>query len=428
MFLSAGRGGNESGLSHTYVVHYSEVALKGNNRPEFVRSLRRNIRRALLSAGDVVVESKDGRLLVNTNADEEEACRALSKVFGVAWFSRADVVESEYRKIREAVLSRAHAKRESTFRIVVRRTDKSFSPHSMEMERRLGEEVIKSTGMRVDLSHPAESVHVDIIRGRALVYSDKTQGPGGLPVGTAGRVVHLFSGGIDSPVAAWLLMKRGCTPVYLHFYLAPTPAYVMESKVLRLVKILSVFSGKSTLLLVPFANYQLATAEVPNDLEPSLFRRFMRITAEILASRFGASAISTGDCLSQAASQTLWNLRTFDSGSSLLVLRPLLSYDKNEVIQLARRIGTYEPSIEEYRDCCAIITRHPRTRSKNDLILRYSDRLRFKELAEASLRGGTLVTYNPVSGGLKVAPLAEVNGQPPEASLGAGTNHHEAGL
>ncbi len=403
-------------MNHTYVVHYSEVALKGKNRPEFVRSLRRNIKKAVSAAGEASVELRDGRFLVNVDADREDVEHRLSKVFGVAWFAASSVVEPDYAKIREAVLARAHAGVGGTFRVAVRRTDKTFQPGSMELERRLGEDVVRDTGRRVDLSHPEESVHVDVIRGKALVYSDRAKGPGGLPVGTAGRVIHLFSGGIDSPVAAWLLMKRGCVPVYLHFYLAPAATYAFDSKVVKLVKVLSAYSGKSTLLLVPFADYQIATAAVPNDLEPSLFRRFMRITAETLAPRLGASAISTGDCLSQAASQTLWNLRTFDSGSSLSVLRPLLSYDKDEVIQLARKIGTYELSLEEYKDCCAIITRHPRTRTRNDVILGYSDRLGFRELAETTVKGGTLVTYNPVSDELKSAPLAEMKAGPRAAS------------
>jgi thiamine biosynthesis protein ThiI len=406
MFFGGSRG-RVMVLSRTYVVHYSEVALKGKNRPEFVRALRRNIRRALLPASDVKVESKDGRLLVTTNADPRNAGLALSKVFGIAWFSEVRVVQSEYANIKEAVLSRLQDGSARTFRIVVRRTDKSFSPGSMEMERRLGEEVVDRTVRTVDLTNPEESVHVDIMHGKTLLYFDRVRGLGGLPVGTAGRIVHLFSGGIDSPVAAWLLMKRGSIPVYLHFYLAPAPAQALESKVVKIIRVLSAYSGRSTLLLVPFARYQLATAEVREDLEPSLFRRFMRITAELLAPRLRASAISTGDCLSQAASQTLWNLRSFDSGSSLPVLRPLLTYDKEEVIQLARKIGTYDLSIEDYKDCCAIITRHPRTRAKSDVILKFSERLHFEDLAEDSLRGSTLVTYNPASKSLKVRPLAE---------------------
>ncbi len=394
-------------LPNTYVVHYSEVALKGKNRPEFMRSLRRNIKKAVSPLGEVSVELKDGRYLVVTPASPAEVEERLSKVFGVSWFAPAAVVGQDHARIREAILAVAGGGN-GTFKVAVRRTDKTFGPGSMEMERRLGEAVVKSTGRKVDLSHPAESLHVDVIRGGALVYSNKSRGPGGLPVGTAGRVMHLFSGGIDSPVAAWLLMKRGCVPVYLHFYLAPTPDYPLGSKVVKLLKVLSSYSGKSTLLLVPFAEYQLATSDAPADLEPSLFRRFMRMTAEALASRFGASAISTGDCLSQAASQTLWNIGTFDKGSSLPILRPLLSYDKDEVIQLARSIGTYELSIEEYKDCCAIITRHPKTRTRDDVIGRYAERYRFGELVEASVKRGTVVSYSPLKDALRTSPIGEL--------------------
>lgn len=261
--------------------------------------------------------------------------------------------------------------------------------------------------MKVDLTDPEVVIRVDVTRSNAFVYSNKTPGPGGLPVGTAGRVMHLFSGGIDSPVAAWLLMKRGCVPVYLHFYLAPTPRNALESKVTKQVKALSAYGGKSTLVLAPFAEYQLATADAPGDLEPSLFRRFMRMTAEALAPPFGAAAISTGDSLSQAASQTLWNLASFDHGSTLPILRPLLAYDKDEIISLARRISTYDLSIEEYKDCCAIITRHPRTRVKSALLDDYVRRLELQDLVQEVLRGATLVSYNPVGDVLRSADLAD---------------------
>jgi len=203
------------------------------------------------------------------------------------------------------------------------------------------------------------------------------------------------------------MMKRGTRPVYLHFYLAPTPQAAVESKITRLVKVLSAYEGRSTLVLVPFADYQLATIGVPGELEPSLFRRFMRMTAEGLAPRFGAAAVSTGDSLSQAASQTLWNIASFDDGSSLPVLRPLLTYDKDEIINLARRIGTYELSLEEYKDCCAMITRHPRTRVKGNVLSDYIVTLGLQDLVWGSIGKATLVTYNPAMGALKVTPLAD---------------------
>jgi thiamine biosynthesis protein ThiI len=393
-------------MADTYVVHYSEVALKGKNRPEFVRVLRRNLARSLLSSHPDV-ESRDGRLFVTTDTEPAEVAQKLSKVFGVAWFAKAELVDADYEKIEGAALDAARASRARTFMIDARRADKRFPLGSMELARRLGSAVASETGMGVDLSNPGLRIHVDVIRRQALIYASRSQGPGGLPVGTAGRVMHLFSGGIDSPVAAWLLLKRGVRPVYLHFYVAPTHEGPMHSKVIRLVRVLSAWSGKSTLVMIPFAEYQLAAAEVPGELEPSLFRRFMRMTAERLAPRFGASGVSTGDSLSQAASQTLWNIGVFDRGSSLPVLRPLLSYDKEEVVSLARRIGTYELSLEEYKDCCAIVTKHPRTRAKAAKIDEYVEGLDFENLLSRSIESASLASYNPASDEVKVAPLRE---------------------
>ena len=390
----------------TFVVHFSEVALKGKNRPEFVRALRRNISRSLEGL-EPQVRLAEGRFFVSAEGPPEEIFRRLGGVFGVAWFSSASIVEPQYEKILSKVLEASRYAKGKTFKIEPRRSDKNFALSSHDLAVKLGAEVAKETNMEVDLSNPDVSLRVDVTRGSAVVYSDKQPGPGGLPVGTSGRVLHLFSGGIDSPVAAWLLMKRGCVPVYLHFYLAPTPQAALESKIFRLVKLLSAYSGKSTLVLLPFAEYQIATASAPGDLEPSLFRRFMRMTAEALVPRFGATAIGTGDSLSQAASQTLWNIASFDHGASVPILRPLLTYDKEEIVSLARKISTYDLSLEEYKDCCAIITRHPKTRVKPELISEYARRLDFRELVLKTLDSATLASYNPVGDVTKASSLAE---------------------
>ena len=393
-------------MTGKYVVHYSEVALKGNNRPEFVRALRKNINRALSGLEHRVTYS-EGRFVVDADGTTEEVCGRLSSVFGVSWFAPVSNVRQDYDEILRAALRLGEGSEATSFRIAPRRTDKTFPMSSQELAVRLGAEVAKSTGMAVDLSDPDLTIHVDVMKGSALVYSDRSKGPGGLPLGTAGRTIHLFSGGIDSPVAAWLLMKRGTRAVYLHFYLAPTPQTALESKIVRLVKVLSTYEGRSTLVLAPFAEYQLATAGVPPELEPTLFRRFMRMTAEAVAPRFGASAVSTGDSLSQAASQTLWNLASFDEGCSLPILRPLLTYDKDEIVALARRIGTYDLSLEEYKDCCAIITRHPRTRLKGTVVSEYVQRYGLQGLVWKTLDASTLVTYNRRTGSLKNTRLVE---------------------
>jgi len=393
-------------MGGTYVVHFSEVALKGKNRPEFVRVLRRNLTRSLRGHRPEV-RLADGRFIVRAEGQEQEVSRRLRSTFGVAWFSPVALVEPEYQQILAQVLEAARSVEAKTFKIEPRRSDKTFPLSSHDLAVKLGAAVAEETGMSVDLSNPDVSLRLDVTKSNALVYSGKQTGPGGLPVGTAGRVLHLFSGGIDSPVAAWLMMKRGCVPVYLHFYLAPTPEPALESKVLKLVRALSAYCGKSTLVLVPFAEYQVATADVPGDLEPSLFRRFMRMTAEALVPRFGATAISTGDSLSQAASQTLWNMAAIDQGTTVPILRPLLTYDKEEIVSLAKRISTYDLSLEEYKDCCAIITRHPRTRVKPDLVSDYARRLGFNDLLLRTLDAATLVSYNPAGDVTKASALAE---------------------
>jgi tRNA uracil 4-sulfurtransferase len=396
-------------MAETYVVHYSEIALKGKNRPEFTKMLRHNLHRALWGL-EPEVTIRDGRLVVTSKAGREVVEPRLSRIFGVSWFAHCDLVAQDYEAILASVLGLSKEPASSTFKIEVRRSDKSFGNSSGELAARLGSEVVEKVGKKVQLSDPGLTVHVDVVRGAALVYTERHRGPGGLPLGSSGRVMHLFSGGIDSPAAAWLMMKRGCRPVYVHFYLAPTPDYAINSKILKLVRTLSQYGGKSTLLLVPFSEYQLATLGAPRDLEPSLFRRFMRVTAELLAPRFHAFGISTGDSLSQAASQTLWNLRAMDEGSSLPMLRPLLTYDKEEVVDLAKRLGTYEASLEEYKDCCAIVTRHPKTRVKPEVVSRYAEALRFSELAARSMERGTMVSYSPWTSSTKVVPLAQATG------------------
>jgi tRNA uracil 4-sulfurtransferase len=397
-------------LPSTFVVHFSEVALKGKNRPEFVRALRKNLARSLWGMKPEVRHS-DGRLIVTADGTSEEISGRIGATFGVAWFSPVTVVDSDMQKIQAAVLGMARGASGKTFKVAARRSDKGFPVKSQVIATQLGAALVERTGMKVDLSDPDVVFHVDVTRTGTMVYFKKQAGPGGLPVGTAGRVMHLFSGGIDSPVAAWALMKRGCIPVYVHFYLAPTPAAALDSKITRLVKVLSAYGGKSTLVLVPFAEYQLETAGSAGGLEPSLFRRFMRMTCETVAPWFGASAISTGDSLSQAASQTLWNLAAFDSGSTLPILRPLLSLDKEEIISQARKISTYDISLEEYKDCCAIITRHPKTRVRAETISDAVADLGLEKLMLRVIEDSTLATYNPATDELKSAPLADSMGQ-----------------
>jgi thiamine biosynthesis protein ThiI len=201
-------------------------------------------------------------------------------------------------------------------------------------------------------------------------------------------------------------MKRGCRPVYLHFYVAPSADPIVHSKIGDLVRRLSQSGEESRLILIPFSPYQLATTDLPPEFEPVVFRRFMRMVAESLASSLGFPAISTGDNLAQVASQTLQNIACIDSGSSLPTLRPLLAYDKDEIIRLARQVGTYETSILEYKDCCSIVSRHPRTRMKIEDVDESSRRLGFDELATKCISLGSMATFRDDA--VELRPLSEV--------------------
>lgn len=298
------------------VVHYGEIGTKGANRQVFEASLRRNILSALAPMGGAGIRMVDNRFLVFLEDEKVPTAKEfLVKVFGIVWFAQVEGAVLSYPEIKKTALRvLADSRRDMSFRVSVRRPNKSFEMNSQELARKLGEDVVEALGMRVDLSHPDVTLFVDVISDEALVYREQIRGPGGLPVGVSGKVLHLLSGGIDSPVAAWLMMKRGCRPVYLHFYVAPAAEPIVESKIGELVRRLSQTGEESRLILIPFSPYQVATTDMPQEFEPTAFRRFMRMVAESLASSMGLLAVSTGDNLAQVASQTLQNIVCIDSG------------------------------------------------------------------------------------------------------------------
>lgn len=391
------------------VVHYDEIGTKGNNRSVFERCLERNL---MSSLGDVPVskvEKVNQRFLIEVERERlPEALVRASRTFGVAWLAEVRVTSLAYESIRDGALELAgegRVAKKSSFRVDARRANKEFPLNSHELSVRLGDDIRKATGLEVDLSGAELSLRVDVLDDRCLVYTEKKKGPGGLPVGVSGEVIHLISGGIDSPAAAWLMMKRGCTPIYLHFYVAPDPKLVLETKIPKILRTLATYSGKCALILLPFSAYQVSCAGVPSENEPVLFRHFMRLVAEKLANEFHADGISTGDNLAQVASQTLRNLACIDMGGKLPVHRPLLTYDKAEIIELSKKIGTYETSVEPYKDCCAIISSHPKTRLKPVTVEFYSRQLDFDALAETTIMQGSLVVFDSHEDSMLMTPL-----------------------
>lgn len=395
------------------VVHYAEIGTKGNNRAFFENHLERNLQEKLELLGKFKVELVDQRLLVSTQGDQvalRGAIPVVKGVFGVAWLANVVECPLDYESVKGAAAREMKLLMEtshpSTFRVTSKRANKGYALSSQQMAVKLGEDLMKETGLGVDLTNPQATLFVDILSDRILLHTSKERGPGGLPVGVTGKVVHLLSGGIDSPVAAWLMMKRGCDLTYVHFFVAPSADQILETKMSRLLKTLSRFGiGGGRLVLVPFTDYQVATGDLRPEYEPIVFRHFMRIVAEKVARRVGAIAISTGDNLGQVASQTLYNLACIDAGASMPTLRPVVGYDKSEIVKLAQEIGTYEDSIADYKDCCSIVSRHPRTRMNVEAVLEASLRYDFPALAERTLSQAATMKFDSHSQTLMVERL-----------------------
>lgn len=342
------------------LIHYGEIALKGNNRPSFEKRLEEAIRLALKAQ----VKREQGLITASFSCDENQAAEKLSSIFGIAWFSFCTETGTSIEEIKRVCLMEI-GDFEGTFRIECSRSDKTFPMTSMQVNRDVGEYIIEKRGLKVSLKNPEKTVYVEI-GIKARVYSKRYKGPGGLPVGSSGRVLCLLSGGIDSPVAAWMMMKRGCKVDFLHFHAMRENSEVNETKITEIAKILRKFSPFSRLYAVPYYPFEPLSRNGRYDLV--IFRRFMVNVAEKVAAIKKCGALVTGESLSQVASQTLENMSCIDNAVSLTILRPVVGMDKEEIITTAKSIGTYEPSIKDYRDCCSLIARHPATKASIETI------------------------------------------------------------
>ncbi|MGE0455832.1 MAG: tRNA uracil 4-sulfurtransferase ThiI [Vicinamibacteria bacterium] len=349
------------------LVHYHEIALKGRNRPFFVEKLADNLRAATRDLGGRC-HSLAGRLLVEVpdSVPWELVRTRVASVFGVANYGRAFQVPPRMDELEAGALAAIEGRRFSSFRVTAKRADKRFALNSGEIERQLGGAIHLATGVRVDLRQPDLHVFVEVLRDRILHSVERLPGPGGFPVGSSGRVACLLSGGIDSPVAAWRMMKRGCTVALVHFHAFPLQDRTTIEKARELARALTRWQFRTRLVLVPFAAVQQRiVAEAPAPLRVVLYRRFMLRIAEALAPRLKAKALVTGESLGQVASQTLDNMATIDAVAGLPVLRPLVGMDKDEITDQARRLGTFETSTLPDQDCCQLfVPRSPATASK----------------------------------------------------------------
>ena len=368
------------------LAHHQELSLKGQNRPWFIRHLARNVRDALagLDVAELRFRMSCLEVPLGESVDLDEVRRRLTKVCGLANFALARRVEPDVDAITEAVLRDLPRDRVvPSFRVEVRRAHKQFPVTSPVLERHLGGLVQDLTGWQVDLSNPAFTVWVEIVPKAAYYYYGKEPGVGGLPTGTGGRVLALLSGGIDSPVAAWRMMRRGCHATFVHFHGHPFTSHASIDKVRELVRVLAPYQLGAHLMLIPFGELQRqVTVSVPGPLRVVVYRRLMLRIATRLARQVHAQALVTGDVVGQVASQTLANLAVTGAATDLLTLRPLLAMSKEDITADARAIGTYPISILPDEDCCTLFTpRHPLTRAK----------LREVEAAERELPVGEMV-------------------------------------
>jgi thiamine biosynthesis protein ThiI len=339
-------------------VSCSEISLKGRNRPRFEALLMRNMRAALKPYGAFELRERGGRILAisKKDFDADAAKLALSRVFGIDYASLAMMVEPEIGKMEALARSISARFAGKSIRVETKRSDKRFPMTSQEASRRLGA-VFVDAGASVDLKNPEHTIYVDILGDAALMSFDKQKGPAGMPVGSSGKVLSLLSGGIDSPVASWLMMKRGCTVDMLHVHSSPRNADVHDSKILRLGKKIREYSPCGMrLTIAPYEEFYKKAFKIDHRYEVIVFRRFLFRLASAIARRDGALGIVTGDSIAQVASQTVENIHATDEAALMPVFRPLVTCNKQETIDVARRIGTYEISLESYKDCCSLIS------------------------------------------------------------------------
>ena len=389
------------------LVHYHEVALKGGNRKHFEYRLVHHLRGALKPLAHVHVEALQGRIRVSL--EDETAWPRLQdqikRVFGIANFSVTRAVPLAYDNpdlapLKEAIASHLPAHPYATFRVSAKRADKRFPKTSMDVEREIGAHVAAHTGKRVNLSHPDMTILVELVPPYAYYSCQRDTGPGGLPTGTGGKVLSLISGGIDSPVAAYRMMKRGCKAVFVHFHGRPYLSRVSEEKVRDQVTLLTAYQLYSRLYLIPFGDIQSQVIiKAPPPVRVVLYRRLMLRIATHIAKQEDAWALTTGDSLGQVASQTPENISVVNEATSLPVLRPLIGMDKLEITQQAQALGSFETSIEPDQDCCTLfVPKHPQTRCHLPHILKVEQDLDIPGLIQQSLQSKELVTFSHADG------------------------------
>lgn len=387
-------------MKEVILIKNGELALKGLNRSTFEDILVKNIRRRLKSAGDfdyiksqstIIIEPKD------ENCDFEAAQEAVRRIFGIAGFSRAAAVEKDFDKVIEisgAYLEGA-LKNAKTFKVEAKRSDKKFPLTSPEISREMGGHLLSVyPHLKVDVHNPEVTVMVEVRDKYIFLHGTQIKGAGGMPVGTGGKAGILISGGIDSPVAAWMMAKRGIELTAIHFASPPYTSKRAEMKVVTLLEKVAKYSGRMTMFTVPFTEIQEQIKDnCPEELFTLIMRRAMMKAAEKIARKENCQALITGESVGQVASQTIYALACTDAAANMPVFRPLIGMDKDEIIEISRKIDTFETSILPYEDCCTVFTpKHPKTRPNLGDIEKAEQLIPLDKLVEKAVNGAQIRT------------------------------------
>lgn len=368
------------------VVRYGELSTKGKNRKDFVRCLTNNIRKRLEHFGALSYTALHDGLYIKLNGEDYEAIKAcLKQVFGYAYFSGAIIVEKDLEKVKETALTLIDEHHCTTFKCSSKRTDKSFPLRSDAINREVAGHILRNRKeVRVDVHQPELTIYIVVNDKEILVMDEKVRGIGGYPTGVNGRALVMMSGGIDSPVAAYLTMKRGLKVECIHFASMPYTSKQALDKVLQLAKIVSVYQNDVIVHVVPFTDLQLAIYQNASESYAiTLMRRMMYRIADRIAQKRKLLCISNGESLGQVASQTPESMTVISEVSKTLILRPLCMMDKLEIIDIAKAIGTYETSILPYEDCCTIFDpKNPVTKPKQKECLFYETKFDYEKLVQ----------------------------------------------
>lgn len=373
------------------LIRYGELGLKGKNIKQFIVRLQRNVQAALHAFPNVKVTRSIGRMFVLLNGEEPEpVLEACQKVFGIYSLSPALKVENEEEAIKEAALfALTHHQTAKTFKVAVRRANKQYPMSSQELNPLLGAHLLQNTeGYTVNVHHPDVEIKVEIRERASYITSAVYPGAGGLPVGTAGKAMVLLSGGIDSPVAGHLMMKRGIELEMIHFHSPPFTSERAKQKVLDLTEKLTHFGGDIKVHLVPFTALQQEIFKtIPEKYAMTVMRRVMLRISEQLCDKLGIQAVITGESLGQVASQTLASMHTINEVTNIPVLRPLVSFDKEDIIRHSKKIDTYEISIRPFEDCCTIfVPKSPATNPKRSIVKDYEGKVDFTPFMDEALQ------------------------------------------